>query len=99
VYCKGADSVILSRLEAKARTQPFMQATARHLDEFAIEGLRTLCVAYGQMDEERYAKWMVRFNEAATAMERRVERVRLFFFFFFCSPPRLFLTKFPVSSV
>lgn len=43
LFCKGADTVILERLSDDGR--PFVDATLSHLESFAAEGLRTLCIA------------------------------------------------------
>ncbi len=51
LYCKGADSVIMERLEANDQNA---QLTSEHLETFATDGLRTLCVAYRTLDEEEY---------------------------------------------
>jgi magnesium-transporting ATPase (P-type) len=51
LYCKGADSVIMERLEPNDQNA---QLTSEHLESFANDGLRTLCVAYRTLDEEEY---------------------------------------------
>jgi magnesium-transporting ATPase (P-type) len=51
LYCKGADSVIMERLEPNDQNA---QLTSEHLENFANDGLRTLCVAYRTLDEEEY---------------------------------------------
>ncbi|XP_019769403.2 phospholipid-transporting ATPase ID [Dendroctonus ponderosae] len=55
LYCKGADNVIYERLklgqdEVKAKTQD-------HLNKFAGEGLRTLCLAYCDLEENFFNDW------------------------------------------
>lgn len=52
LYCKGADTVIYERLGE--RHQHYRAATLRHLEEFATEGLRTLCCAVTDISEEEY---------------------------------------------
>lgn len=42
VMCKGADSIIIPRLNKKS---PFIETTTDYLDSFAKEGLRTLLLA------------------------------------------------------
>ena len=42
LYCKGADTVILERL---GQENAIVEATLVHLEEYATDGLRTLCLA------------------------------------------------------
>lgn len=51
LYCKGADSVIMSRLESSDKN---VSLTNDHLASFANDGLRTLCVAYRIIPSEEY---------------------------------------------
>ncbi|XP_076258648.1 ATPase phospholipid transporting 8B isoform X2 [Rhynchophorus ferrugineus] len=73
LYCKGADNVIYERLksgqdEVKAKTQD-------HLNKFAGEGLRTLCLAYCDLEENFFNDWKQRHQEAAVALEGRDEKL------------------------
>uniref|UniRef100_A0AAR5Q838 Phospholipid-transporting ATPase n=1 Tax=Dendroctonus ponderosae TaxID=77166 RepID=A0AAR5Q838_DENPD len=73
LYCKGADNVIYERLklgqdEVKAKTQD-------HLNKFAGEGLRTLCLAYCDLEENFFNDWKQRHQEAAIALEGRDEKL------------------------
>jgi phospholipid-translocating P-type ATPase (flippase) len=61
LYCKGADDLIYERLSSDS---PYRDITARHLREFAMDGLRTLCCAYRVIDERTFMDWYVRYNEA-----------------------------------
>ena len=42
---------------------------------FAGEGLRTLCLAYKDLDEADFAEWSRRHHEASTAMDEREEKL------------------------
>lgn len=64
-YCKGADTVILERLGGN---NPFVEATLQHLEEYAAEGLRTLCLSMREVPEEEFKEWQQVYNEAATTM-------------------------------
>ncbi|KAI4458436.1 putative phospholipid-transporting atpase [Holotrichia oblita] len=73
LYCKGADNVIYERLrpgneEMKLRTQ-------EHLNKFAGEGLRTLCLASRDLDEEFFNDWKQRHQQAALSLEDRDEKL------------------------
>ena len=51
LYCKGADSVIMSRLGS---SDDYVQLTNEHLASFANDGLRTLCLAYRIIPSAEY---------------------------------------------
>ena len=73
LYCKGADNVIYDRLNKTK--QPFAKATNEHLQRFAADGLRTLCLSVAQLTEVQYKEWLVVYNEAAAAIVDRGEKV------------------------
>ncbi|KAJ4392145.1 aminophospholipid translocase [Gnomoniopsis smithogilvyi] len=64
-YCKGADTVILERLNDQ---NPHVEATLRHLEEYASEGLRTLCLAMREIPEQEFQEWHRIFEQASTTM-------------------------------
>lgn len=63
LFCKGADSVILERLSRK-HGREFEAATRTHIMKYADAGLRTLAIAYRELDEEEYKVWNEEFMEA-----------------------------------
>lgn len=74
LFCKGADSVIYSRLRRGEQSQ-LRKATAEHLEMFAREGLRTLCIAERVLDEEEYQSWNKEHDLAAAAVQDREEKL------------------------
>ncbi|KAI7861361.1 hypothetical protein BDF14DRAFT_1904539 [Spinellus fusiger] len=72
LYCKGADTVILERL---ADNNPFVETTLVHLEDFACEGLRTLCIAMREIPEEEYTRWSQIYDRAATTLVDRAEEL------------------------
>ncbi|CAH8494750.1 unnamed protein product [Schistosoma turkestanicum] len=68
VMVKGADTVIFERL---ANTSLYGQSTMDHLESFAKTGLRTLCIAWTEVDPLFYNKWAERFHKASTALNDR----------------------------
>lgn len=74
LFCKGADSIIYSRL-ARGKQQDLRKATADHLEMFAREGLRTLCVADRRLSEEEYQEWSKEHDIAAAALTERDEKL------------------------
>ncbi|XP_078238363.1 phospholipid-transporting ATPase ID isoform X3 [Pogona vitticeps] len=73
LYCKGADTILLERLHPG--NQDLCSVTTDHLNEYAGEGLRTLVLAYRDLDESYYASWAERLQRANVASEGREERV------------------------
>lgn len=73
LFCKGADTVILERLSNEGQT--FVDATLRHLEDFAAEGLRTLCIASRVVPETEYEEWSKIYYEASTSISGRVEKL------------------------
>lgn len=74
LFCKGADSMIYSRL-LKGQQQELRKATAENLEVFAREGLRTLCVAERDLTEEYYQEWVRDHDFAAQALTNREDRL------------------------
>ncbi|CAH8541341.1 unnamed protein product [Schistosoma rodhaini] len=74
VMVKGADTVIFERL---ASTSLFAQSTMDHLENFAKTGLRTLCIAWTEVDPAFYNKWVVDFYKASTALNDREAKLEL----------------------
>ncbi|KAF2126062.1 phospholipid-transporting ATPase-like protein [Dothidotthia symphoricarpi CBS 119687] len=65
LYCKGADTVILERL---SKDNPYTETTLTHLEEYAAEGLRTLCLAMREVTEDEFQQWWKVFNTAQTTV-------------------------------
>lgn len=74
LFCKGADSIIYSRLK-RGEQQELRRATAEHLEVFAREGLRTLCIAQRILSEEEYQDWNRKHELAAAAIQDREEKL------------------------
>jgi phospholipid-translocating ATPase len=76
LYCKGADSIIYSRLK-RGEQQELRRTTAEHLEMFAREGLRTLCIAKRYLTEQQYTTWQKEHQIAATALDKREEKLEV----------------------
>jgi phospholipid-transporting ATPase len=70
LYCKGADTVILERL---SKNQPYTEQTLVHLEDYATEGLRTLCLAMREISESEYQTWNAIYDQAAATINGRGE--------------------------
>uniref|UniRef100_A0A3Q1IQY6 Phospholipid-transporting ATPase n=1 Tax=Anabas testudineus TaxID=64144 RepID=A0A3Q1IQY6_ANATE len=71
VYTKGADSVIMDL--AQDIYGHIREQTQKHLDSYAREGLRTLCIAKKVLEEEEYNVWRKRQLLAESSIENREE--------------------------
>lgn len=74
LFCKGADSVIYSRLKRGEQGQ-LRKSTAEQLEMFAREGLRTLCIAQKELDEDEYQAWNREHDLAAAAIFDREDKL------------------------
>lgn len=74
LYCKGADSMIYSRLKRGEQSE-LRRTTAEHLEMFAREGLRTLCIAQRELGEEEYQRWNKEHEIAAAAIQDREDKL------------------------
>ncbi|XP_060623434.2 phospholipid-transporting ATPase IF isoform X7 [Anolis sagrei] len=70
LFTKGAESVVLPR-----SSDGEIEKTRIHVDEFALKGLRTLCVAYRKFTPKEYQEIEKRLFEAKTALQQREERL------------------------
>ena len=74
LFCKGADSIIYSRLKRSEQIE-LRKETADHLEMFAREGLRTLCIAQKELSEQEYMEWNEEHDAAAAAVSDREEKL------------------------
>ncbi|XP_014748319.1 PREDICTED: phospholipid-transporting ATPase ID isoform X5 [Sturnus vulgaris] len=73
LYCKGADTILLERLHPI--NQDLTSITTDHLNEYAGEGLRTLVLAYRDLEESYYRDWSERLHRAGCAPEAREDHL------------------------
>ncbi|NXC74354.1 AT8B3 ATPase, partial [Anhinga anhinga] len=72
LYTKGADTVILERLQRRGPNETF---TEMALDRFAEETLRTLCLASKEVSEVEYSEWSRRHREASVLLQDRAQEL------------------------
>ncbi|XP_034541444.1 phospholipid-transporting ATPase ID [Notolabrus celidotus] len=77
LYCKGADTIIFEHLDPSS--EDLMYTTSEHLNEFAGEGLRTLALAYKDLDADYFDIWMKKHLFASTVMENRDEQLAVLY--------------------
>ncbi|KAL4631215.1 putative phospholipid-transporting ATPase VB isoform X2 [Arapaima gigas] len=80
IYTKGADTTIMELLnnqgenqEEEKKRKKIASKTQRHLDLYAKDGLRTLCIAKKVLSEEAYEDWASVRREAESAIDNRDE--------------------------
>uniref|UniRef100_A0A8C9D8K6 Phospholipid-transporting ATPase n=1 Tax=Panthera leo TaxID=9689 RepID=A0A8C9D8K6_PANLE len=73
LFCKGADTILCQLLHPSCRF--LRDVTMEHLDDFAIEGLRTLMVAYRELDNSFFQAWSKKHSEACLSLENREHKM------------------------
>eukprot|EP00899_Mesostigma_viride_P000711 jgi/Mesvir1/10640/Mv13736-RA.1 len=73
LYCKGADTMIFERLAEKGNSYKYV--TSEQLTEFGNNGLRTLCLAYAELDPAEYAAWDKKYQEARNSLQDRAAKL------------------------
>ncbi|XP_076604727.1 phospholipid-transporting ATPase VD [Chaetodon auriga] len=80
VYTKGADSVMMDLTETPKGAEQVQEIyshireqTQKHLDSYARDGLRTLCIARKVLEEEEYEVWLKKQLLAESSIENREE--------------------------
>ncbi|XP_068960898.1 phospholipid-transporting ATPase IF isoform X3 [Petaurus breviceps papuanus] len=76
LFSKGAESSILPNCVGGE-----IEKTRIHVDEFALKGLRTLCVAYRRFTPEEFEEVDRRLFAARTALQQREEKLAEAFHF------------------
>lgn len=73
LFCKGADNVIFSRLRQEdSESVSFCSGV---LEDFAVDGLRTLCFAYREISPLDYEHWLVEWTSAINTVNNRQEAI------------------------
>lgn len=72
-YMKGADSIILDRLNLSEC--PGMSSVQLKLDECAKIGLRTLLIASKDISDSEYEKFKTKYDEAKNDINNRETRI------------------------
>ncbi|KAK7265044.1 hypothetical protein RJT34_32660 [Clitoria ternatea] len=70
---KGADSVMFERIAKNGRE--FEEKTKQHISEYADSGLRTLILAYRELEEEEYNQFNKELTEAKNLVSADQEQV------------------------
>ncbi|XP_076983961.1 putative phospholipid-transporting ATPase IM isoform X2 [Tamandua tetradactyla] len=73
LYSKGADTILFEKLHPS--NEDILSLTSDHLSEFAGEGLRTLAIAYRDLDDMYFKQWYKMLEDANIATDERDERI------------------------
>ncbi|RZF38045.1 hypothetical protein LSTR_LSTR006444 [Laodelphax striatellus] len=78
MFCKGADSTILSRLAPidDLQSQQMLFRTQQHLNLYARQGLRVLVMARRHLTESEFSNWAMRLDEADLSHDARDRKLR-----------------------
>lgn len=68
LYSKGADNVMYKRL-SQTMSDEMLSKTALHLEDFANEGLRTLCIAQRYLDGDKFDDWLQRYKTINNSLD------------------------------
>lgn len=75
---QGADNVIYERL--RDGESDLKKRTREHLEHFGAAGLRTLCLAYRDLNPDVYESWNEKFIQAKSSLrerEKKLDEVRI----------------------
>ncbi|ERE83238.1 putative protein unc-13-like protein [Cricetulus griseus] len=75
LFCKGADTIIYELLHPSCAS--LCEVTMDHLDDFATEGLRTLMIAYRELDNAFFQSWIKKHSEACLTIEDREKKLTM----------------------
>ncbi len=75
LFSKGADTMIMERLGSHEDQRKHLADTVTHLEMFAQEGLRTLCLAMRDIPEAEYQAWDRIFHAANTNVENKQKEI------------------------
>uniref|UniRef100_A0A8C0CJ81 Phospholipid-transporting ATPase n=1 Tax=Balaenoptera musculus TaxID=9771 RepID=A0A8C0CJ81_BALMU len=75
LFCKGADTILCQLLHPSCRS--LRDVTMEHLDDFASDGLRTLMVAYRELDNAFFQDWSSKHSEACLSLENRGDKISM----------------------
>ena len=71
LFIKGADSVIVPLLATGSRDSDGVKKMLAEMQNFALDGLRTLCVGFRELTDDVARDWLDRYRHASASMEGR----------------------------
>ena len=73
LFVKGADSAIVPRLTefSRVKSSPML----KEMEQYALDGLRTLCIAYREFEEPELGVWLKDHTDASNLVNDRDEKL------------------------
>lgn len=75
LLCKGADSSVIAKADPAA--SKYLNLCKAHIDYFANTGLRTLALAYKELDDAELEGWLNEYHAASSAISGRKEAMKV----------------------
>lgn len=75
LFSKGADAIMKDLLSKESVESEDYLESQQYVDKFALEGLRTLFLAYKVLDEEKWEEWNKESEKAKLVIANREEEV------------------------
>lgn len=75
LFSKGADAIMKNLLSKESVESEEYLESQQYVDKFALEGLRTLFLAYKVLDEEKWEEWNKESEKAKLVIANREEEV------------------------
>lgn len=72
---KGADSVMVPRLTESCRAKPETKLMLEEMEQYALDGLRTLCIGVREIADDQVKNWLSRFKEVSTTLVEREQKL------------------------
>ncbi len=79
-FLQGVDTMIYERMD-DVELNLYKKVTNDHLENFGVDGLQTLCLAYHELDVQLYETWNEKFIQVKLAlrnMEKKLDEVNNF---------------------
>lgn len=73
LFLQGADTVIYERLADGG--DDLKKRTRDHMEQYGAAGLRTLCLAYRDLNQEMYDSWNEKFIQAKSSLKDREKKL------------------------
>eukprot|EP01083_Nonionella_stella_P079459 218061_1 len=75
LFCKGADQVIIARLSEEDKSRIATRSTILSAETYAREGLRTLFIAFREIDPHELDEWSAAVGRARIAVRNRQQKL------------------------
>ena len=77
LYCKGADNIIFSRSDKVLKNGKDVSFLEKAVDNFAVQGLRTLVLARKKITQLEYSKFSEEYEKAMNDLNNREKKIKI----------------------